>query len=556
MKGTFGTILNEEMKVLKEIKIWLSNEEDAEGGGGKDKGGRGQGRNGKWNDVRVTFGEEEEGAGELLTEYSFYKAVPVELWVSGDLKWLAAAYGKENSSGHWCPWCLKSSKQWSEPNANIGEGPFWTQQLLSEYAEGVRSGRLKTSSERRGVVCEAVIDYVGPEKIVFPILHCMLGFGNDWLKSFIKEMQSSSEAYTDAYIKAEEALGKAVNDLDFAVQRLREYKAQIRDFVKESKKALRRRGGNAIGAVQAQILKNDLEKIDGDVNRLQGVVDLCKEGREAAREAFEKEVADEANGKAYGQPVRKGIEEILRNYGIDKGAAFGGDLQGNAVRKLMGKASTIIEEVKKFMLLQETLESRQIGTAEQIVERCNMYGRLLTAFDACISGLRTKRFHVTDLIVEQTEAYVKQVMRLCRLLGFNITPKLHCLECHAVHFLRKHRGFSDLAEDAGERAHQLEARKDLRFAAQRSHSRREAAKAAIEAKESDPRVQRKVRQMYENTRLVVGAAKRKAAIEACREEKKKIKLTRREDVLEFQVPEGRVKKFFFRTKTGKVQGRR
>ena len=44
------------------------------------------------------------------------------------------------------------------------------------------------------------------------------------------------EAYTDAHIKAEEALGKAVKDLDFAVQGLQEYKAQIRDFVKESKK--------------------------------------------------------------------------------------------------------------------------------------------------------------------------------------------------------------------------------------------------------------------------------------------------------------------------------
>ena len=211
----------------------------------------------------------------------------------------------------------------------------------------------------------------------------------------------------------------------------------------------------------------------------------------------------------------------------------------------MGKASTIIEEVKKFMLLQETLESRQVGTAEQIVERgCDMFGRLLTAFDACISGLQTKHFLVMDLIVEQTKAYVKQVMRLCCLLGFNITPKLHCLECHAVHFLWKHRGFSDLAEDAGERAHQLEARKDLRFvAAQQSHSRREAAKAAIEAKDSDPRVQRKVIQMYEKARLVVGAAKQKVAIEACQEEKKKIKLTRQEDVLEFQVPEGRVKKF-------------
>ena len=82
-----------------------------------------------------------------------------------------------------------------------------------------------------------------------------------------------------------------------------------------------------------------MEKIDTEVNWLQqGVVDLCKESQEAAREAFEKEAVDKANGKAYRQPVRKGIEEILKKHGIDKGAAFGGDLQGNAVWRLMGKA--------------------------------------------------------------------------------------------------------------------------------------------------------------------------------------------------------------------------
>ena len=59
--------------------------------------------------------------------------------------------------------------------------------------------------------------------------------------------------------------------------------------------------------VQAQILKSDLEKIDGEVNRLQGVVDLCKEGWEAAREAFEKEVADKANADNQ-------LERALRKY--------------------------------------------------------------------------------------------------------------------------------------------------------------------------------------------------------------------------------------------------
>ena len=493
-----------------------------------------------WENAKVTIGEHEEEGG-ILTDYFVYKEMPVELWVAGDLKWIAAAYGKENSSGHWCPWCLKSAKEWSEPNQE-NNGPFWTQELLCEFAEGVRCGRLKSSSERKGVVSDAAIDYVGPEKIAFPILHATLGFGNDWLKSFIKEMQAASEAYTAEYMVAEEELGKAIEELESAVQRLREYKAQVRDFVKESKKALRRRGANGLGPVQKQLLITDLEKIDLEVARLQEMVDSYKIAREAAKEAFNSEAARDANSKAFGQPIRKGIEEILKKHGIDKGAAFGGDLQGNACRKLMQKATAIVDEVKNFMLMPETAATRVVGTDDDIIERCDLYGKLLTAFDGCISGLRTKRFHVTDSIVLQTEAYVRKVMELSRYLGFSITPKLHCLESHAVFFLRKHQGFADLAEDAGERAHQSESKKDLRWAAQRSHDRRELAKASNEARESDPRVQKKLKQMQDNTRAV-GAEKRKAAIDENREEKRRQKIARRGEILEVQVMEGRVAKF-------------
>ena len=540
VRGTFGMLLNEEMKAIRDakvLKIWLYNKNGGGGGGG--------GRDGEeWDEAKVTFGGVVDA--DVLANYYLFREIPIELWIAGDLKWIAAAYGKENSSGHWCPWCLQSPKEWSEGKQQEDDATngriYWTLELLQEFAQGVRDGRLKSSSQRKGVVSHPVIDYVGPVKIAFPILHATLGFGNDWLKSFIKEMQAISEAYTAEYLAAEEAMATAVVALETSVQRLREYKAQVRDFVKESKKALRRRGVNALGDIQKQLLMADLDRINGEVIRLQEVVDSCKETKEATKETFDQEASKDENSKAYGQPIRKGIEQILKKHGIDKGAAFGGDLQGNACRKLMEKANMIIEEVKEYMTLPETSATRVFGTEQDIQERCDLYASLLTAFDGCISGLRTKRFHVTDEVVDQTERYVKKVMELCRYLGFSITPKLHCLECHAVYLLRKHRGFADLAEDAGERAHQSESKMDLRWAAQRSHDRRELSKAANEAKQSDPRVQKKVMQMHENTRAA-GALKRKATVSEIREERKKQKLARREQVLEAEVLEGRIEKF-------------
>ena len=90
-----------------------------------------------------------------------------------------------------------------------GNGWFWSLDLLREFAEGVHTGsRLTTSAQKEGVVTEPAVDYVGPERIIFPVLHVPPGFGNNWLKSFIREMQAASEAYhTVDYLEAEEAVG-------------------------------------------------------------------------------------------------------------------------------------------------------------------------------------------------------------------------------------------------------------------------------------------------------------------------------------------------------------
>ena len=271
VKGTFGRLLNEEMKAIgdaKALKIWLGDRNGGDDDASLDV----------WNNAKVTIGAHEEESELTNNNFNLFTKIPIELWMAGDLKWIAAAFGKENSSGHWCPWCLKSAKEWcrvtDEQDSSI-DGQYWTSDLLREFASRVQNGELKTSSQRKGVVAEAAIDYVGPERIVFPVLHATLGFGNDWLKSFIKEMQAASEAYTEEYLRAEEAMGNATEVLDVAVRSLRQYKAQVRETVKENKKALRKSGANTLGPVQRDNIRNELERIEAEINKLQEEVAIC-----------------------------------------------------------------------------------------------------------------------------------------------------------------------------------------------------------------------------------------------------------------------------------------
>mgnify|MGYP000506219415 CR=1 FL=1 len=93
--------------------------------------------------------------------------------------------------------------------------------------------------------------------------------------------------------------------------------------------------------------------------------------------------------------------------------------------------------------------------------------------DGLMSALRTVRFHVTPQLIIKTEEYLKRSLELWRHLEMSITPKLHCLEDHAIYFFRKYCGFSDLGEDSGEQAHQLKARSDKMLAAARDSAKRE-----------------------------------------------------------------------------------
>ena len=80
-------------------------------------------------------------------------------------------------------------------------------------------------------------------------------------------MQAASEAYTTDYLEAEEAMGIANEAKDIAVRTLREYKAQVRESLKESRKALWRSGANSLGQVQRDLVQGDIGRIESEIER-------------------------------------------------------------------------------------------------------------------------------------------------------------------------------------------------------------------------------------------------------------------------------------------------
>ena len=73
------------------------------------------------------------------------------------------------------------------------------------------------------------------------------------------------------------------------------------------------------------------------------------------------------------------------------------------------------------------------------------------------------------------------IENLWRYLKISVTPKLHLLFVHLLRFLERVQGLGDLGEDAGERAHQEEARNESRVGAVLNLEKKGRTKSQFEA---------------------------------------------------------------------------
>jgi hypothetical protein len=142
---------------------------------------------------------------------------------------------------------------------------------------------------------------------------------------------------------------------------------------------------------------------------------------------------------------------------------------------------------------------RVAGTDEDIKDVCEKHRQLFLCWDGYFSGLRIKRFHLTDEKARKTKEFLDRSVMLERHLGMSITPKTHVM-IHSIAQLITTRGFADMAEDAGERNHQHEAKADRRLGAIRDFTRKETFKSKDEVRKKNPKVEAKIAGMVEKTK--------------------------------------------------------
>ena len=114
--------------------------------------------------------------------------------------------------------------------------------------------------------------------------------------------------------------------------------------------------------------------------------------------------------------------------------------------------------------------------------------RLLGHLDGVFSLLRTPRFHINNEIVDNLKKHVEHVMGLVRYLQMSVTPKFHDIETHVVDPMKQIGGFGDIAEDAGEKAHQDGAKDNRRVHAISNLQKKEATIARYEVMNENPMV--------------------------------------------------------------------
>jgi hypothetical protein len=408
---------------------------------------------------------------------------PIELWMSGDFLFFAIAVGKEGGASFWCHYCDLSHRLWQASDHALGED--WTLAKIIAHVEAMDLGDVnkKIAAERKGVRTVPIFDAIDIDHYVPCVLHMQIGAVNGVYENMVAESQAGCEVFTEEYYELEKQYDKAKHDMRVARDNQREFEQMHAQYERHLKRDIKRTNDEQVrhdmGAELMFIAEERKElKLAADVVKLEVV---------ATKTAFEAEEKIPENSKAFGQPVRAGIEEIVKRHGIDRGAYHGGDIQGNGCRLLMTDCSVIVSEIQDYLL--GLPDDDKHCTDEELMEVCEIHKRLLGHMDGFFSEVRAKRFHISDGGMANAEMHRQHVLSIWRYLKVSVTPKLHVMEDHAIGLCSQHNGFGDLGEDAGERAHQEETKNDQRVWGIKGIIKKETTKSQFESMKKHPKVQ-------------------------------------------------------------------
>ena len=152
--------------------------------------------------------------------------------------------------------------------------------------------------------------------------------------------------------------------------------------------------------------------------------------------------------KTHDKDVRKEIEAILREHGIDRADHHGGDLTGPFLRKLSDNAENMFQDLKKYLLEVIEGDATRQASADEISTMCDKCAELHILFDGLFALSRTPSFKFTPEIDNQMANHVKVCLKAWRCMRFTMgMPKTHAIEDHLLPQMRHWVGIGCFCED-------------------------------------------------------------------------------------------------------------
>ena len=142
-------------------------------------------------EITLCYGEEDPEAEKF----------PMELFLIGDLKFLFMVVGRSGLSGHWCLYCKLKKSEWKlkhkEKNSIHCNAELWTIEDLLATSFVNQQADVDENTEEltfpSGVKEAPIWDFIPIKNIIPPVLHILLGIGNDLVNKLIEWLDTRIE---------------------------------------------------------------------------------------------------------------------------------------------------------------------------------------------------------------------------------------------------------------------------------------------------------------------------------------------------------------------------
>ena len=166
--------------------------------------------------VDCTLGDVPEG--------TFAVSLSPQLYVTGDLAFYGMVLGKEGMSGKHCHLCQTSL---AEMKTLARDGQRWTYEEMDRLAASYQSDKRKSKKATMGMKNSPWFKCIPLENYVVPLLHCLIGVGNDLFSKFRDIVSEEIEYISQEEILTREAQAAMASKIDSLVATRDSFQASI-----------------------------------------------------------------------------------------------------------------------------------------------------------------------------------------------------------------------------------------------------------------------------------------------------------------------------------------